>query len=277
MSYIQENLVRGEQVLYQARPHWWQWGRACLPLSCLLLLPALLITLWLDPAAGGLLMAGALLIAALLSAGPWVRVRFTEYAVTTRRVVTKRGIIVRDIRELPLDEIESSQIKESLMGRVLGFRRVILEEHDGPRRVFDYLARGQDFHEAVLEQISLGRTWREQHLSPPPPSPGARRELKAATSYSLPTPPPKPPGPKKAPPSSQINQAIHLIQQGQMAAAQQLLQQLIAQDDRNADLWYLMGLTHRDPAARRAAFVKALRLNPRHAQAQQALAQFGRP
>jgi tetratricopeptide (TPR) repeat protein len=207
----------------------------------------------------------------------------------------KRGIIVRDLFEMPIDEIENSQVGETVIGRLLGYNRITLEDVDGPKKHLNLIREGHEFHGRVLEQISMGRTWREQYYNPPAPR-----------NVYAPTPPPDerrnrgpvpmPPAnqsrpqehrqnpprmnavplqlPSAAPalnPTQQLNRAIALLQQNQKAQAREVLKALLEQDERNADAWYLMGLTIAEPTRRRAAFMKALRINPNHAQARQAL------
>lgn len=257
MAYIPNHLVSNEQLLYHSRFHWWMWGRTCFPLTLVLILLALVLTLLVDPALGGFAALVSLILPLILGLLPFLGWQFSEIGVTTRRIITKRGIIIRKISEIPMNEIESSQISETLMGRVFGFRRILIEETDGPKHTFDLIRQGEDFHEQVVEQISLSRTWHEQYLNTKRPQAPYNRP---PANYTL--------------PSAQAQlmaQAIQLIQQNQKQRAKAVIKQILEQDERNADAWYLMGLTLAEPTRRRAAFVKALRYNPNHVQARQAL------
>jgi len=51
----------------------------------------------------------------------WLRRWSTEYAVTNRRLVTKVGLLARTGNELRLRRIESVQVKQGALGRVLGY------------------------------------------------------------------------------------------------------------------------------------------------------------
>ena len=51
----------------------------------------------------------------------WLRRYSTEYAITSRRVVTKTGLISPETDEIRLRKIESVQLAQGFVGRVLGY------------------------------------------------------------------------------------------------------------------------------------------------------------
>lgn len=96
MQYVSSTLSAGERVLLgPIRQTRWQY-----------------VTLW------------ALLVLPLLVI--WVRRWSTEYALTTRRIVTKTGLVGREGDELRLRRIESVQVRQSAFGRLMGFGSVIV-------------------------------------------------------------------------------------------------------------------------------------------------------
>lgn len=56
----------------------------------------------------------------------WLRRRCTEYAVTSRRVVTKTGILSRNTDELRLASIESVQVRQGIAQRMCGYGNVVV-------------------------------------------------------------------------------------------------------------------------------------------------------
>jgi membrane protein YdbS with pleckstrin-like domain len=56
----------------------------------------------------------------------WIRRATTEIAVTTRRIVYKRGWISRQTIEISFNRIESLDIKQSVLGRIFDFGTVII-------------------------------------------------------------------------------------------------------------------------------------------------------
>ena len=55
----------------------------------------------------------------------WIRRWSTEYAITSRRLVTKVGLLARTGDELRLRRIESVQVQQDLLGRILGYGNVV--------------------------------------------------------------------------------------------------------------------------------------------------------
>src|ERR1700690_537086 len=99
-SYIDQILIDGEQVIYQARLS--IWSQSVLVLMGIVLVPAF--------GAGLLLLLWA-----------WLICRTTELAITNKRIISKSGIIQRSIMELRLDKIESIKVDQGIMGRILHF------------------------------------------------------------------------------------------------------------------------------------------------------------
>ena len=65
---------------------------------------------------------GAVALIGLLSLiGAWFRRWTTELAVTDRRIVYKRGFIRRHTMEMNMDKVESVDVDQSILGRMLDF------------------------------------------------------------------------------------------------------------------------------------------------------------
>jgi len=56
----------------------------------------------------------------------YLREDFEEFAVTNRRIITKHGIIRRDVAFLPLERIETVNVRQSLLGRFLNYGTVVV-------------------------------------------------------------------------------------------------------------------------------------------------------
>jgi uncharacterized membrane protein YdbT with pleckstrin-like domain len=105
MSYIDDSLVDGEQLVHRARMSWWSQ-------SWLILLG--LVTL----------IAFGLGLVFLIWAA--INVRSTEVAITNRRVIAKTGFIRRHTVEINLDKIEALKVEQGLMGRVLNYGTIFM-------------------------------------------------------------------------------------------------------------------------------------------------------
>ena len=103
MSYIDESLSAGEEVVALFKLHW----VTRLPLALWLLL--------------GLLTFG---ITWLVAAYEYLRLRHIEQGVTNKRVIYKTGIISRKSEEMKLGSIETVEIDQGVPGRILGYGNV---------------------------------------------------------------------------------------------------------------------------------------------------------
>jgi uncharacterized membrane protein YdbT with pleckstrin-like domain len=104
-SYIEGALTPGEQLLHTAHVSLW--------------------SLWVP------LLIGAILLPAfglgLIAWGyAYVQYKTTEVAVTSKRVIVKRGFISRQTVEINIQRIESVQVDQTVMGRMLGFGSLVL-------------------------------------------------------------------------------------------------------------------------------------------------------
>ncbi len=100
MGYIEDSLTPGEQVVAQFRLHWKVW------------IGPILLTL--------------LVVTIPIAIYQWLKLRSHEFGVTTKRVVHKYGIIGRESDEMQLRSLETVEISQSVMGRILGFGEVQL-------------------------------------------------------------------------------------------------------------------------------------------------------
>jgi uncharacterized membrane protein YdbT with pleckstrin-like domain len=123
MSYVRSVLQPGENVRYATNIHWIVY----LPGLLLLIVAAVVYWFGHRPVAVGAafiwdVLAGVVLLAAAvwLFIG-WFRRWTTEIAVTDRRIIYKRGFIRRDTVEMHLDKVESVDVEQSILGRIMNY------------------------------------------------------------------------------------------------------------------------------------------------------------
>jgi uncharacterized membrane protein YdbT with pleckstrin-like domain len=132
MSYVKRILEPGETVTHVTRPHW----RVYLP-SILLLLLALAMLLAASYVAQDLIAvpeiaAAIFLVLAVVSWIPAFLQRWTtELAVTNRRIVFKSGLFRRHTMEMNMAKVESVDVDQSIIGRILGFGTVTIRGTGG--------------------------------------------------------------------------------------------------------------------------------------------------
>jgi uncharacterized membrane protein YdbT with pleckstrin-like domain len=60
----------------------------------------------------------------LLVLWEWLKLRSIELGVTNRRLIFKKGIISRKTEEMKLSSVETVEIVQGVLGRILGFGNV---------------------------------------------------------------------------------------------------------------------------------------------------------
>ena len=125
MSYVQRVLQPGEQVRHISFIHWIvYWPGVAVALLAVVaywLSETMLLTgFWRYTAYALALVAVVLLIQQLFQW--WV----IEIAVTDRRVIYKKGLIRRETNEMNMDKVESVQVDQSILGRILDYGTVVI-------------------------------------------------------------------------------------------------------------------------------------------------------
>ena len=121
--YIDEILQPGEKVLYSTNEHWMFF----LPAIAAWVVVAVFLVLWRLVASDGLewvclALAGMAGLAALyFTATAWFHRWTTETDDTNLRVVHKTGFIRRRTFEMSLDKVESVDVNQSILGRLLNY------------------------------------------------------------------------------------------------------------------------------------------------------------
>ena len=125
MSYVTSVLRPDETILATGRMHWIVYVRGVVVLVVGLAIALLSV----EGAAGGVVRAVGGLIAflgLLVAARAWVEQATTEIAVTTKRVIQKRGLIWRKTAEMNMDKVESVLVDQSLFGRLLNYGSIVV-------------------------------------------------------------------------------------------------------------------------------------------------------
>ncbi len=136
-SYVEQVLVQGERVVHVGRPSLWSvWH---LLLLGLILLPAF----------------GAGLILWLIA---YIRIKSTELAVTTKRVIVKHGFIRRSTIEINLSKVESIQVTQSLLGRLFDFGTLVIAGTGASHAPLEGIAEPLAFRKGFVEAQDSARS-----------------------------------------------------------------------------------------------------------------------
>jgi uncharacterized membrane protein YdbT with pleckstrin-like domain len=125
MSYIAEVLQPGEVIRYETTLSWTVYLTGIL----LLVLALVVYLIWPQESYRfvELVLLAILIVAGLISlAYGWFKRWTTEIAVTDRRVTYKKGFIARSSIEMHMDKVESVDVKQSVLGRILNYGDVTI-------------------------------------------------------------------------------------------------------------------------------------------------------
>jgi uncharacterized membrane protein YdbT with pleckstrin-like domain len=126
-SYPKELLSEGEDVDFMLRPHfralfipglWLGLSIICLLIAAaytkdtFLFVPLMIVS-------GLVLLIGTLI--------PFLRWITTQYVFTNRRIITRRGLIARNGRDMPLTKVNNVSFRVTIMGRILNYGTLTIE------------------------------------------------------------------------------------------------------------------------------------------------------
>jgi uncharacterized membrane protein YdbT with pleckstrin-like domain len=117
--YVNNNLVRGETVEYETTYHWIIFFNLKAIFS-LFLIP--IIDRWTD-----------------------------EFVITNKRIIMKTGLIRRKTFEMNLSKIESVNVDQSILGRILGYGTVKIIGTGGSMNSFEKIRQPVKFRKKFQE------------------------------------------------------------------------------------------------------------------------------
>ena len=150
--YIDNILQPGEKVLYSTNAHWIFYLPAIgawIVALILLIVSGLASAM---PAAVVVCLAAAAvlaLIALYLTIKAWFHRWTTETDVTNMRVVHKTGFIKRRTFEMALDKVESVDVNQSILGRLLNYGDVTIMGVGEGRETISTIASPLAFRSAI--------------------------------------------------------------------------------------------------------------------------------
>jgi uncharacterized membrane protein YdbT with pleckstrin-like domain len=160
MSYIEQNLIPGEKLIYRTGVHWSVlFGPAIV--AAIIAAPGIAILTFRDeivakgiPVNAADIAAAAFIVVAVAIFGySVIKKNATEIAVTDKRVIIKTGMTSRRSLEIMIAKVESIGIDETLMGRMLGYGTVVIHGTGGTPEPFRKIAHPSEFRMAVQQQV----------------------------------------------------------------------------------------------------------------------------
>ncbi|WP_213772031.1 PH domain-containing protein [Bradyrhizobium sp. dw_78] len=149
--YIDDILQPGEKVLYSTNAHWIFYGPA---VAAWIVVVALLVMSRMTTTDGIILLcllaSAAVALAALYwTVKAWFHRWTTETDVTNLRVVHKAGFIKRRTFEMSLDKVESVDVNQTILGRILNYGDVTVRGVGEGAETIKMIASPLDFRNHI--------------------------------------------------------------------------------------------------------------------------------
>ena len=146
-EYVLKNLVEGERLLYTTRLSWLIFVK---PIFFILVVGIILaiahVPFW-------IIICILILLALIFLIPTWLLYNFSEFAVTNKRVILKRGWLTRTAFEINLTHMESFMVEQGLFGRMFNYGAVRVTGTGGSKERFSMIASPMSFRKAALEAM----------------------------------------------------------------------------------------------------------------------------
>jgi uncharacterized membrane protein YdbT with pleckstrin-like domain len=118
-SYVNGHLIKDESVAYETKYHW--------------------------------VIFFSLKSIFTLTIYAWMKRWLSEFVITNRRIVIKEGFIARRTFEMNLSKIETVNVDQTVMGRILNFGSITIIGTGGTTETFHNIAHPMTFRQKFQE------------------------------------------------------------------------------------------------------------------------------
>jgi uncharacterized membrane protein YdbT with pleckstrin-like domain len=193
MKFIKKrNFVAGEELLFTPRLHWFFNVK---PLVLSLPFFLVLVILWAMNDAGGyaslfmdlgigtafnvlirqIFLAGLLVVLVIFLCRIFIYIT-TEYGLTNKRLIIKKGIICISLTEIPTDRIESIYCVQGLFGRIFRYGTLYISGVGGKMPAFNMVARPYVFRKKLVGIVEKNKSVTVVYGELPREKPVAKRQ-----------------------------------------------------------------------------------------------------
>jgi len=160
MDFFKHELMTGEKMLLRTRPHWIIFSTAVgwLVFSLIIFIYSTLhsfgnFQLAMAPSIFKIASWLTLILGVLYLINAVITYYFTEYVITNRRIMVRRGLIARNTRELLLQKVEGVDLVRTILGRMLGYGTIVVTGVGGSKDFFSNVPTPLQFRKLAQEQI----------------------------------------------------------------------------------------------------------------------------
>jgi uncharacterized membrane protein YdbT with pleckstrin-like domain len=158
--YVESTLLKGEKIIFGARPHWIIYMPAVLTLVISFFLftygpdyTVLLSKVYQNYRLYEILSAATLIIGAYSMLKAFLTHKTSEYVITSQRIVMKTGWIRRNALEVFLRRLEAVNVSQTVPGRIFGYGTVAVMGVGGTRDFFTNVPNPLHFRSRVQQEL----------------------------------------------------------------------------------------------------------------------------
>jgi uncharacterized membrane protein YdbT with pleckstrin-like domain len=145
MSYVEDSLVPVEKIEYKAK----------ISLAAFIWPIVLLAFLWWLAAKIHPLVVVLVFFFSIIILIQIALIYFaTEFALTNKRIIAKRGLIRRHSLEIMLSKVESVRVAQSIDGRIFGFGSVVVVGSGGTKEGFRFITNPMELRKRINVKIA---------------------------------------------------------------------------------------------------------------------------
>jgi uncharacterized membrane protein YdbT with pleckstrin-like domain len=135
MSYIEDSLTDGEELKYKTKLHWVIFVDSVGAIAL-----SFLITQVNHLLAAFVLMAGVIVFVI-----DYLDYLTSEFGITNKRLIMKKGFIARMTHEIGLEKIESLDVSQSIFGRIFNYGTIFVNGTGTSSKPFKEISRPLEF------------------------------------------------------------------------------------------------------------------------------------
>jgi uncharacterized membrane protein YdbT with pleckstrin-like domain len=154
-SFLNKNLMADEKVIYSTKLHWaiYLWAIPFFLLGLILIFfchnlgepPVDTLVKWF-----GFFFIVACIIYEIYT---YFLVKTSEFVVTNKRLIMKKGIITTTTLELLHSKSESISITQGIEGKIFGYGTIVVTGSGGTKNVFASIERPFEFRKIAQDEI----------------------------------------------------------------------------------------------------------------------------
>lgn len=154
-GYVDDHLLEGETIVYGAKVSPIAAFMPAIVLGAVCFGLGFLVAATLGPSSASIFFALGVVCEVFAIPAGFLRMRFAEFAVTNRRVISKDGVLRTHSLEINLNQVESTTVHRDIPGRLFGYGSIVVTGTGGSHDPFKGIDRPFELRSAVQRQLEV--------------------------------------------------------------------------------------------------------------------------